>query len=76
MKNWYVTAFFPELRPAHLAEQSCTVRASSLGTAARVGLDVIRDRDDMKGKRITTAKLTIRLMPGARRLSGDRAAAA
>lgn len=67
MKDWSVTAFFPEVRPAHLAEQSCVVRASSLGTAARVGLDVIRDRDGMKGKKITTAKLTVRLI-------GERAA--
>lgn len=62
MKDWSVTAFFPEVRPAHLAEQSCVVRASSLGTAARVGLDVIRDRTEMKGKKITTARITVRLV--------------
>ncbi len=66
MNDWSVTAFFPELRPAHLAEQSVTVRASSLGTAARVGLDVIRERDEMKGKRLTTARITVRLIAAAK----------
>lgn len=59
-----MSAFFPELRPAHLAQQDVKVRASSLGTAARVGLDVIRDRDGMKGKKITTARITVRLIGG------------
>jgi hypothetical protein len=62
MKDWSITAYFPEVRPAHLAEQACVVRASSLGTAARVGLDVIRDRDEMRGKRITTARITVRMI--------------
>jgi hypothetical protein len=62
LKDWSVEAFFPEVRPAHLADQRVTVRASSLGTAARVGLDVIRDRDAMRGKKITTARITVRLI--------------
>lgn len=57
-----MTAFFPQLRPAHLAEQSVIVRASSLGTAAHVGMDKIRDREELRGKKITTAKITVRLM--------------
>lgn len=64
MKDWSVSAFFPELRPAHLAQQEVKVRASSIGTAARVGVDVIRDRDGIKGKQITTARLTIRMIAG------------
>lgn len=59
MNDWSVSAYFPEIRPAHLAEQSIVVRASSLATAARLGLDEIRARDAMRGKKITVAKITI-----------------
>jgi hypothetical protein len=62
VKDWTVSAFFPELRPAHLAEQEVKVRASSIGTAARVGIDVMRESDAMKGKKITTARITVRLI--------------
>jgi hypothetical protein len=64
MKDWSVSAFFPELRPAHLAEQQVKVRASSLRAAIGFALDRIRERDGMKGKKITTARITVRLIDG------------
>lgn len=64
MKDWSVSAFFPELRPAHLAEQKVKVRASSLRAACSFGLDRIRERDGMKGKKITTAQIWVRLIDG------------
>lgn len=62
MKLWSVCAFFPEVRPAHLADQSCVVKAASLGAAARRGFEAIRARPELSGKRIGTARLTVRLI--------------
>jgi hypothetical protein len=64
MNDYSVSAFMPEVKPAHVSEQSCVVRASSLGTAARLGFQTIRERDELRGKRITTVALTIRLIDG------------
>jgi hypothetical protein len=59
MRAWNVSAFFPEVRPAHLAQQSCTVDASDMAVAARRGLEFIFEAAAIKGKRISVAKLTI-----------------
>ena len=66
LKDWSVTAYFPEVRPAHLADQRVTVRASSLGTAARAGIDVIRERQELRGKKITTARITVRMIESSK----------
>jgi len=59
MRTWAVSAFFPEVKPAHMAEQSIVVKASDIGTAARRAIDGIRERGGIKGKRIATVKLTV-----------------
>lgn len=59
MKSFVVEAYFPEVKPAHCAFQSVVVRVSGMNVAARVAIEEIRRRPEMRGKRITVAKLTI-----------------
>jgi hypothetical protein len=54
-----VSAFFPEVKPAHLANQGCSIEACRLTTAAYRGLEEIFNRDGIKGKHITIAKVTV-----------------
>jgi hypothetical protein len=61
MKSYSVAGFFPEVK-AHRAEQVCTVKATNLHLAAARGLKELRKRDGIKGLRLTTVKLTIRLI--------------
>jgi hypothetical protein len=61
MKIYSVAGFFPEAK-AHCAEQVCTAKADSLELAASRGLKELRKRAGIKGKQITTVKLTIRLI--------------
>lgn len=59
MRPWSVSAFFPEVKPAHEATQSCTVEAASMGIAARLALSEISQREAIKGRHLTVAKLSI-----------------
>lgn len=59
MRTWNITAFFPEVKPAHLAHQSCTVPASEIATAARRGLKRLVEFEPLKGKHISIARLTV-----------------
>lgn len=59
MRNWSVSAFFPEVKPAHIAQLSTTVAATSIRVAAHRGLARILDLEAMKGKHVSIVKLTI-----------------
>ncbi len=59
MRIWSVSAFFPEVKPAHEATQSCTVTASSMAIAANFGLKEFFEREAIKHKHITIVKLSI-----------------
>lgn len=61
MKSYSVTAFFPEVKPAHRAEQHCVVQANNMALAAKRGLQQLR-KEAAAGKRVTTVRLTIRLI--------------
>lgn len=60
MKSFAITAFFPEVKPAHEAHQECRMAGSDLGVALQRAVYVIRARPELKGKRITEARLTIK----------------
>lgn len=60
MKSFTVTAFFPDVRPAHAAFQSCEAKADSMATAAARGLTEIRKRPAIKGRRIRQVQLIIK----------------
>lgn len=60
MKSFTVTAFFPEVRPAHCAWQTGTVKASDLAVAARLGVQELRSRPGVSGKHVSEIQLTIR----------------
>jgi hypothetical protein len=66
VKTFSVSAFFPELRPAHLAEQRIVVQASSLRSALSRAFGLIRNREGIKGKTIRIAKVTIAETPARR----------
>ena len=51
MKNFFVHVRFPEL-PASHAEQTATVEAGNLALAAKRGLENIRRREHVRGRRI------------------------
>ena len=59
MRTWSVSAFFPEVRPAHEAQQSCSVAACDMPAAAQRALDELLRRECIKGKHISVVKLTI-----------------
>jgi hypothetical protein len=59
MRKWSVNAFFPEIKPAHEAMQSCSVEAVKMSTAARIGLETIFARDAIKGRHVTSAKVSV-----------------
>jgi hypothetical protein len=62
MKAFVEMAFFPEVK-AHLAWQQCTVEASHLACAANRAMAELCARDGIKGRRITTVKLTLSFVP-------------
>ncbi len=64
MKSYSVTAFFPEVKPAHQAEQHCVVQANNMGLAAKRGYQALRKRAAAR-RRVTTVRLTIRLIGNA-----------
>ena len=62
MKSYRVTATFPELPAAH-AVQEARGEGSSLPVALKRALDVILSERHVKGRRISTVKLFVRLEP-------------
>jgi len=60
MKSFTVTAFFPEVKPAHCAWQTITVSAGEFAVAAGRALHEIRSRPGIAGKRIGELRLTIK----------------
>jgi|GEM_PF-2539881 len=60
MKAFAVTAFFPEVKPAHAAFQSCVSTAAQMSTAISRGLYEMRERPGLKGKRIHEVRLTVK----------------
>ncbi|HVN81116.1 MAG TPA: hypothetical protein VMW38_19160 [Terriglobia bacterium] len=60
MKNFFVYVQFPEL-PASYSEQTVTVQAGSLGLAVKRGLEGIRRREHVKGRRIQEAVIRVHL---------------
>jgi hypothetical protein len=63
MKLFSISAFFPEVRPAHAAFQSATAEASEMSIAAARGIDEIRQRPGLKGRHITEVKIMIKELP-------------
>jgi hypothetical protein len=59
VRTWSISAFFPEVMPAHLAHQSCTVVASDVSVAANRGLKRLIGFEPLKGKHISTVRMTI-----------------
>lgn len=79
MKTWRVDAFFPEVKPAHVSQQGCTVPASNAPVAANRGLAELLTRDGIKGKHIGVVKLTLVEIKGGKSVAipePDRAKAA
>jgi hypothetical protein len=59
VKPFIVTAFFPDVKPAHAAFQTCMVKGNHIGVAALRALRIIRTRDGIAGKHIREIHLTI-----------------
>jgi hypothetical protein len=60
MKSYRVTATFPELSAAH-AVQEARGEATTLSVGIKRALDVILREPHIKGRRISTLKLLVRL---------------
>lgn len=60
MKSFSITAFFPEVKPAHAAWQSITISAGTIVEASLRGLSQLRERPGVKGKHITEVRLTVK----------------
>jgi len=60
MRSFSISAYFPEVKPAHAAFQSCISKASEMDVAASRGLAELRARPNVKGKRISEVRLTIK----------------
>ena len=60
MKSYRVTATFPELPAAH-AVREARGKASSLSVGVKRALDVILRDPHVKGRRILTVKLLVRV---------------
>jgi hypothetical protein len=60
LKSFTIAAFFPEVKPAHAAFQSCVSKAAEMSTAISRGLVELRDRPGVKGKRITEVRITVK----------------
>jgi hypothetical protein len=72
MKKFTIAAFFPEVKPAHVAWQTVTVSAVRIDIAAHLGICEIRRRRELFGKHITEIRLTVTevgMAPDGTRLS-------
>ncbi|MCI0628284.1 MAG: hypothetical protein L0387_42645 [Acidobacteria bacterium] len=58
MRSFFVYVRFPEL-PASHAEQTATVQAGNLALAAKRGLENIRRREHVRGRRIHEAVIRV-----------------
>jgi hypothetical protein len=67
MKSYRVTATFPELPAAH-AVQEARGEASSLSVGVKRALDAILREPHVKGRRISTVKLYVKLEQGENKL--------
>ncbi len=61
MRSFSISAFFPEVKPAHAAFQSYVSKASEMDIAVSRGVADLRARPGVKGKRIT--ELRRRILP-------------
>lgn len=59
MKDYSIEAYFPQVKPAHAADQSCTIRATGIGVALARAWRELKKRPELKGKRIKTVKFTL-----------------
>ena len=62
MKSFAVSAFFPEVKPAHHAWGDATVKASNITIAATRGLAAIRKAPALKRKVIREVRLTVKML--------------
>ena len=69
MRQWRIQAFFPELKPAHLAHQEIVVERTTLRGALGLAMDEIKRRAGIKGKRITVAKFIVIELGGKKALA-------
>ncbi|MBZ5700265.1 MAG: hypothetical protein LAN84_00300 [Acidobacteriia bacterium] len=60
MKKFIITAFFPEVKPAHAAWQTATVTASNVAVATSRALWELRERPGVAGKHVSEIRLTIK----------------
>lgn len=60
MKSFIVTAYFPEVKPAHAAWQTITVTAFDFTVAATRALQKMRLLPGVAGKHITEVRITIK----------------
>lgn len=60
MKSFSISAYFPEVRPAHAAFQHCVASGDEMRTAICRGLRELRERPGIKGKRITEVNLKVK----------------
>ena len=65
MKTYSVTGQFPAA-VAHRSVQTVTVQATTWGAAARRGLEVLMDRDGIRGKRHQAIRLTLAIVEVSR----------
>lgn len=60
MRSFSISAYFPEVKPAHAAFQSCVSKGSDVDVAVSRGLAELRARPNVKGKHISEIRLTIK----------------
>lgn len=59
MKSFTVTAFFPEVKPAHCAWQTVTVLAGDIAAATNRAVRELRASPGVAGKHVSVIKFTI-----------------
>lgn len=60
MKSFTVTAFFPEVKPAHAAWQTVVATGSDINVAVSRGMRELRSRPGVAGKRVSEVRLTVK----------------
>jgi hypothetical protein len=60
MKSFIITAFFPEVKPAHEAWQTVVTTASDINVATARGIRALRSRPGVAGKHVSEVQLTIK----------------
>lgn len=59
MRDWSISAFFPEVKPAHQAQQSSIVKAETWAEAVVAGVKAVCGAEALKGKHISIVKLSV-----------------